>query len=133
MEAVKKFDKATLVGIAAAVLFTVCAGWILTRGVPASAVKVLDSRVTFKFTAYPNKDEVFASCSLENTKNYRVKALVFVDLKNGPGGAVLKSVKETAEFGPQEIKTIVTKFELPKAKEPRLEEVAVKVRRANRA
>jgi hypothetical protein len=103
-----------------------------------SAVRVLDARISFQFTAYQEKEEHFISYSLENTKKRKVKASVRVQLGAlGIGGLFqpLKDARDTAVLEPLETKSFVTKFELPKGKVPQGKELIaqVKVKRVSRA
>lgn len=103
-----------------------------------SAVRVLDSRISFQFTAYQDKEEHFVSYSLENTKKRKVKASVRVQLGSPGAGNFfqsLKDVRDAAVLEPLETKSFVTKIELPKGKAPQEKELIaqVKVKRVSRA
>jgi len=103
-----------------------------------SAVRVLDTRISFSFTAYEDKEEHFIAYSLENTKKRKVKAAVRVQLgANGLAGIFqpLKDMRDTAVLEPLETKAFVTKIELPKSKAPKNKDLAakVKVKRVSRA
>jgi len=112
--------------------------WLLFGAFPSSAVKMLDARISFQFTAYKDKDEHFISYSLKNTKERKAKASVRVQLgTSGDGGLFqpLKEVRETAILEPLETKSFVTKLELSKGKAPQEKELIaqVKVKRVSRA
>lgn len=104
----------------------------------ASAVRVLDTRISFQFTAYPDKEEHFVAYSLENTKKKKVKAAVRVHLgATGSTGIfqLLEQARDEAVLEPLETKAFVTKIELPKSKVPKSKDLSakVKVKRVSRA
>lgn len=107
-------------------------------GFSPSAVRVLDTRISFRFTAYEDKEEHFIAYSLENTKKRKVKAAVRVQLgANGVAGFFqpLKDMRDAAVLEPLETKAFVTKIELPKSKVPKNKDLSakVKVKRVSRA
>lgn len=96
-----------------------------------SAVRVLDTRISFRFTAYDDKEEHFIAYSLENTKKRKVKAAVRVQLgANRLAGLFqpLKDMRDTAVLEPLETKAFVTKIELPKSKVPKNKDLSAKVK-----
>lgn len=125
--------------IGAAALCILFLAWKLFGGFSPSAVRVLDARVTFKFTALQDKDQYFISYSLENTKKKKVKADVRVQLgSSGLGGRVfhgLKAKNDTAVLEALETKSFVTQIDIPKPKNGKDTELDVraKVKRVSRA
>lgn len=105
--------------------------WQVFGGYSASAVKVLDARISFQFTAYPDREEHFVAYSLENTKNKKVKANMKVRLgTQGMSGMTFQSIldaRDSAVLKPLETKSFVTKFEIPKSKIPQNKELSAQV------
>ena len=121
------------IAVAALVVFVV---WEMF-GTSPSAVRVLDARVTFKFTIYQDKGQYFISYSLENTKKAKVRATVRVQMgEESLGGRVFRSVKaQTASvvLEPLETKAFVTQIDVPKNKSNHRELVVrAKVKRVSR-
>ena len=134
-----KKNKFALVGgiiAGAAALFLV---WEAFFGFSPANVKVLDARVTFKFTAYQDKEQHFASYVLENKTKAKVKATVRVQLgKASLGGRVFHSIRAEnnfAELDPLETKSFAVQMDIPKSgngKEQNFD-VRAKVKRVSRA
>lgn len=139
LDSFKKMSKTKLAGIAIIVAVLIFAAWELLMGFPPSAVRVIDSRISFQFTVYKERDEYFVSYSLANTKDAKVKAFVRVQLVDtGPNGKSFRAVKglnNSEVLEPLETKSFVTKFELPKPKKLRERDLSptVKIRRVTRA
>ncbi len=136
-ESVKKKFKLSgaALAVAAVVLFIV---FELFSGISPSAVRVLDARVTFKFTAYHDKDQYFISYSLENTKKTKAKAVVRVQLgETSLGGRVFHGVQaqnDNAVLEPLETKAFVLQMDVPKKAHDKERELDVraKVKRVSR-
>ena len=134
-----KKNKFALVGgiiAGAAALFLV---WEAFFGFSPANVKVLDARVTFKFTAYQDKEQHFVSYVLENKAKTRIKATVRVQLGEvSMGGRIFHSTKaiyDSAEIGSLEIKSFAVQIDVPKAKNGKEQnfDVRAKVKRVSRA
>ena len=131
-----KKNKSALFFVVVVCLFLV---WEVFFSVSPAAVKVLDARITFKFTAFQDRDQYFASCSLENTKKARVRALVRVQLgEESLGGRVFhlsKAQTESVVLAPLETKAFVVQMDVPKNKDGNPRELAVraKVKRVSRS
>lgn len=107
--------------------------------VSSSAVKVLDARVSFKFTAYQDKEQYFISHTLENLKQHKVKAVAQVQLGESSLGQRLfhavQTKEETLILDSLETKVFVTQIDVPKAKNAQESNLAphVKIKRVSRA
>lgn len=132
-------NKYSAVGIAVMGAILLFLLWEIFFGFSPSAVKVLDARVTFKFTAYQDKEQYFVSYSLENKKKKKAKAVVRVQLgQSSLGGYIfrtLKSQNDTAVLEPLETKSFVVQIDLPKAKnhKERNLDARAKAKRVSRA
>lgn len=132
-------DKKTVIIAAAVFLGAFYFLWQAFGGYSPSAVRVLDTRISFQFTAYPDHEEHFVAYSLENTKNKKVKVKVRVQLgSQGMGGMMFQAIsdaRDTAVLGPLETNSFVKKFDIPKSKIPQGKELSakVKVKRVARA
>ncbi len=123
------------IAAAIAVIFFV---WEAFFGLSPSAARVLDTRITFKYTAYQDKDQYFISCSLENTKKKKIKAVVRVQLgEESLGGRVFRTLKaqnDSIVLEPLETKAFVTQIDIAKKKNGKYKELSVlaKVKRVSR-
>ncbi len=120
----------------AAALFLV---WEAFFGFSPASVKVLDARVTFKFTAYQDKEQHFVSYVLENKTKAKVKATARVQMGEARmDGRIFRSVRSEnnfAELDPFEIKSFAVQMDIPKAQKGKEQnfDVRVKVKRVSRA
>jgi|GEM_PF-3098859 len=123
-----------LAGLAVCFIF-----WEMFSSFSVSDVKVLDARVTFKFTAFADRDQYFVSYSLENKKKAKVKAQVKVQLGNSSlGGKMFRVIQKQTDIAmlePLEMKSFVVQMDLPKPKDGKNRELNVhaKVKRVVRA
>ncbi len=110
--------------IIAAILLLAVAGFLgwrfVAAKVPVADVRLVDTRITFKFTAYKDHEEYFVSCSVENKINQKVKAEIVVDLGEvGEANIVnkIQTERTSVELQPLELKSAVIKFNIPKSKD----------------
>lgn len=132
-------ERRAQLGIWGAVFVAVFVVFEMLGGLSPADVKVLDARITFKFTAFENKDQYFVSYSLENKKNKRVKVRAQVQIGNlNFGGKIfhaIQSKNDSVILAPMEIKSFVVQMDLPKAKgaEAREFDVFAKIKKVSRA
>ena len=132
-------NKYALIGGIIAVVIALFLVWEAFFGFSPTNVKILDSRVTFKFTAYQNKEQHFVSYVLENKAKVKVKATVRVQLGEASMGGYIfhstKAILDSAEIEPLEIKSFAVQIDVPKAKNGKEQnfDVRVKVKRVSRA
>ena len=132
-------DKNTATGAALAVIVALFLIWQAFFGFSPANVKLIDTRITFKFTAYHDIDQNFVSYTLENKTKTKLKVTTRVQLgetrKGGRRFKLIKAADDKGEIGPRETKTFVAQVDVPKAEGGKARDLAAraKVKRVSRA